>query len=131
MRAVLLPICAFALIGASGETPQVREAETTLERPDSEALAQLLRDPSEVTTPNDFGRCADRIRQARKELGLPQLKNEPASPDRPLLFYAVNRIEEGCGVLVMKGNPNDIRPIPEPPEGPIRMIPAEIGADSQ
>ncbi|QFT77867.1 hypothetical protein [Erythrobacter sp. THAF29] len=127
MRVVLLPICAVALIGASGETPQVSEVEPTPETSETPALAQLLRDPSEVTTPNDFGRCADRIRQAREEMGLPELKNERASPDRPLLFYAVNRIEEGCGVLVMKGNPNDIRMIPEPPEGPIRMISAESG----
>lgn len=69
--------------------------------------------------------CRDTINKARGELGQPPLLNrEPASPDKPHHIYAVDRREGGCSVMVMKGSPDDIRPLPAPMEGPLKM-PAE------
>ncbi|WP_298466412.1 hypothetical protein [uncultured Erythrobacter sp.] len=70
--------------------------------------------------------CRDRISKAREALGLPpQLDREPASPDKPHLIYAVDRRQDGCSVMVMKGNRDDIRQLPLPPRGPFLRIPAE------
>jgi hypothetical protein len=67
-------------------------------------------------------RCRDRIEQARSEAGRPKLEREPASPDKPLLIYAVDHRVDGCGVLVPVGDPADIRQ--SPPPGPPAVIPA-------
>ena len=70
--------------------------------------------------------CRDTINKARAEAGKPPLLGrEAASPDKPLAIYAVDRRENGCSVMVMKGDPSDIRPLPAPMEGPLRAIPAE------
>ncbi len=70
--------------------------------------------------------CRDRISKAREALGLPpQLNREPASPDKPHLIYAVDRRQDGCSVMVMKDNRDDIRQLPLPPRGPFLRIPAE------
>lgn len=70
--------------------------------------------------------CRDTISKARAEAGKPPLVyRAPASPDEPLMIYAVDRREDGCSVMVMKGDTADIRPIPAPMLGPLRVIPAE------
>lgn len=68
--------------------------------------------------------CRDRIYQARAAAGQPELEGETADPDEPLLIWAVDRREQGCSVLVVKGDPEDIRPVPRPPEDAPRLIPA-------
>ena len=69
--------------------------------------------------------CRDRITRVRELLGKAQLlKREPASPDRPLLIYAVDRRQGGCSVMVMKGDPDDIRQLPLEMEGS-PLMPAE------
>ncbi|WP_155805987.1 hypothetical protein [Erythrobacter litoralis] len=67
--------------------------------------------------------CADRIREARDSAGLPPLRRRTADPDRPELIWAVDHRRDGCGVLVAKGDPQDIRPVPEAVGTP-RMMPA-------
>src|SRR5690606_15706722 len=57
--------------------------------------------------------CRDRIHEARKRAGQPELQRGPASNDEPVMIWAVDRRENGCAVLVAKGVPDDIRPIPE------------------
>lgn len=70
--------------------------------------------------------CQDRISKARELLGKSLLlEREPASPEKPHLIYAVDRRQDGCSVMVMKGDPDDIRPLPLPAKGPFLMIPAE------
>lgn len=70
--------------------------------------------------------CRDTIRQARAASGQPPLlERGPASADEPLLYKAVDRKVDGCDVLVMVGDPNDIRPVPPAPEGRPLIIPAE------
>lgn len=66
--------------------------------------------------------CRDRIEWVREEMGQPKFEREPASPDKPLMMYAVDHRVDGCGVLVPVANPADIRQAPEP--GRPEVIPA-------
>ena len=72
--------------------------------------------------------CRDRIRRAREDLGQPELERQTASPDEPLLMWAVDHHREGCGAIVMIGDPEDIRPVPERGD-PTLLTPAQ-GAQS-
>lgn len=68
--------------------------------------------------------CADRIERVRDDLAQPRLDRSPASADKPLLIAAVDKRIDGCAVLQMKGNVNDLRPLPVAPSGPPRLQPA-------
>ena len=97
---------------------------TSIEDPKSKAV--IIEEPSRLRELRG-NYCRDRITHARELAGLPPLLDrEPASPDKPHLIYAVDRRQDGCSVMVMKGNPDDIRPLPEPAEGPpFQRIPAD------
>ena len=71
--------------------------------------------------------CRDRIATVRAERGLPLLDRRNAKPDDAdvLLFYAVDRNIDGCDVLVMAGDPRDIRPLPQFDERDWRVRPAQ------
>ncbi|WP_271077819.1 hypothetical protein [Aurantiacibacter sp. MUD61] len=71
--------------------------------------AIVFTDPSHVSSDNQ--NCRDTIRLAREERDLPLLQREPASPERPILFLALDHNIDGCGVLLTNGG--DIRPLPE------------------
>lgn len=58
--------------------------------------------------------CRDRIERARAELGQPTLDRETAGADKPLLIAAVDKRIDGCAVMQMKGDVNDLRPLPRP-----------------
>ncbi|WP_205958395.1 hypothetical protein [Qipengyuania sediminis] len=66
--------------------------------------------------------CRDRIEHARAEAGRPKIERETADPDKPLMFHAVATRVDGCDVLVMTGDPSDIRQSPK--AGPPRIMPA-------
>lgn len=68
--------------------------------------------------------CRDTIRRVRAEEGQPQLRREPADPAEPLLIAAVDHRIDGCSAMVMKHDTTDVRPLPDRPEGPARLIPA-------
>lgn len=132
MRVLLLPLFAIVVGGATdGET----ESNSSLrEQYEAAAQAVKLRDAQaeagriEQALRAIRGRedCRDRISKARELFGKsPLLNREPASPDKPYLIYAVDRRQDGCSVMVMKGDPDDIRPLPLPSDRPILMIPAE------
>ncbi|MEE4539133.1 MAG: hypothetical protein V2J51_11675 [Erythrobacter sp.] len=107
MRHVLILLAGILCIGAtdapgdgaSPETPDAPRAETDAAK-------------------NPTGReCRDRIERARAASGQPLLLNRgPATPDDPVLIYAVDRRQDGCSVMVVAGNPDDIRALPEKPE---------------
>jgi hypothetical protein len=61
--------------------------------------------------------CRDRIERVRHERRLPKLDREKAS-DVPLLIAAVDERIDGCSVLVMRDNINDIRPLPQSDDAP-------------
>jgi hypothetical protein len=66
--------------------------------------------------------CTDRIHMVRAERGLPWIDRGTApDPDEPLLLAAVDKRIDGCSVLVMRNDANDIRPLPTEPEGPARV----------
>lgn len=68
--------------------------------------------------------CRGRIEQVREERGLPKLQQDTASPDEPLLIAAVEKLVDGCSVMVMYHDTNDIRPLPEFQEGSGQLMPA-------
>ena len=90
-----------------------------LDQPAYEAPARAW---SSVEEAEEARRCRDRIEQVRREDGQPRLEREPASPDKPLLMYAVDHRVDGCGVLVPVNDPADLRHPPEP--GRPEVIPA-------
>jgi hypothetical protein len=67
--------------------------------------------------------CRGRIEAVRAERGLPKLQRDNAIPDEPLKILAVDKIIDGCEVLVMKNNTTDIRPLPDYSDRPARMQP--------
>jgi hypothetical protein len=107
--------------------PPVDAAATTQAASAAKPVGPFVAQP---LVPSDMGRmkCRDSISPAIKQSGkLPMLEREPASPERPLAIYAVDRRENGCSVMVMMGNPADIRHVPEGPESPIAVIPPKAG----
>ncbi|MEM6475615.1 MAG: hypothetical protein AAF687_05555 [Pseudomonadota bacterium] len=135
MRFLTLVIAAPLLIAASDkaetpatEAPTPREQTEELPRQD---LATTDLEAVEIgNVLRDFHTCRDRISKVREEAGqTPLLNREPASPDKPLAIYAVDRRVDGCNVMVMKGDPSDIRPLPKPAEGPMRLMPADEDED--
>lgn len=67
--------------------------------------------------------CRDTIEHAREENGQPPLDQRDGPADgtpEPMLYKAVDHHVDGCDVLVMAGNPDDIRPVPE--GGRVRVI---------
>lgn len=100
MRLIALPLAALALIGADEPPASEADAETS-------ARAEA---PDRKT-------CRDRINHARAASGQPSLMQRgPATPDDPVMIYAVDRRQDGCAVMVVKGDPSDIRPLPAQPE---------------
>ena len=67
--------------------------------------------------------CSDRIQQVRDASGQPALDNTPATPGDGYLINAVDMRLDGCAVMQMKGNVNDLRPLPAP-SGPAGLQPA-------
>ncbi|KPP93185.1 hypothetical protein [Erythrobacter sp. HL-111] len=46
-------------------------------------------------------------------MGQPLLMHRgPATSDDPPMIYAVDRRQDGCTVMVVKGDPSEIRPLP-------------------
>ena len=71
----------------------------------------------------------DQARMSAKNDGVESgFRREPASPEKPLAIYAVDRREDGCAVMVMMGNTDDVRPLPRISEGQALLLPAETGA---
>jgi hypothetical protein len=115
MQSLALPLAALALLGAAD----------TLPAPPAEPQAALR--VARPVTPSEK-ECRDRITHARAAAGKPPLlEREPASPAKPYHIYAVDRRQDGCAVMVMKGDPADIRPLPARPDGLVRMIPLGQG----
>jgi hypothetical protein len=64
------------------------------------------------------------VEQVRDAAGQPALDKAPATPGQGYLIAAVDKRIDGCAVMQMKGNVNDLRPLP-PPNGPARLQPAD------
>ena len=66
--------------------------------------------------------CRQKIQHIREQTGKPKLEREPASPDKPVLMYAVDRKIDDCSVIVPVSDPSDFKQAPEP--GPPQLLPA-------
>jgi hypothetical protein len=58
--------------------------------------------------------CRNRVTHARGEQESPERQGEAGSPHKPLFLYALHKQVDGCSVLVMHGNVNNMRPLPNP-----------------
>lgn len=132
MRVILAPLLAMSTIAAA-DTPTEQSARAPADAalPTADAPAPndgmaVLGQPAEDSAQEKV--CRDRITQARKEAGKPPLLDrEPASPDQPYHIYAVDRRQDGCSVMVIAGDPADIRPLPEMPGGLPLVMPLGAG----
>lgn len=59
-------------------------------------------------------RCSEVIREVRETGGLPALQRGPATGDDGYMIAAVDKRVDGCAVMQMHGDVNDLRPLPEP-----------------
>jgi hypothetical protein len=130
MRLVLIPLFARAAMGA--DNPQsapdgapanpADRSDTQFSHdggPVDEGRALAMRETLGTETEEELA-CRDRITQARVASGQPPLlKRGPATPEDPVLIYAVDRRQDGCAVMVMMGDAEDIRPLPEVERGPL------------
>ena len=60
--------------------------------------------------------CRDTIEHVREESGQPPLDRRNGTEEdaaEPMLYRAVDHDVDGCDVLVMADNPDDVRPVPE------------------
>jgi len=121
MRTVILALSSLFVIGATEPTePQA------LDQPAYQKPAEEWKTLEDATSPSE-AECRDRIQKIRKEAGQPALESTPVSVERPQLLYAVHREEYGCSMMVMKGDIEDVRPLPKTKErdGHEMLIPAE------
>jgi len=86
-------------------------------------LAAVLLSASPLPEP-DHERCAERITQVREAAGQPRLDRRPAQPGGGYLIAAVDKRVDGCAVMQMHRRIDDLRPVPDPQLGPVRLQPA-------
>jgi len=119
MRLLVVPIAAFALMGASDENSPEIVAPSNPEQID------LLQD---IANPN--AECIDQMHEIETQEAQVRIDPrrrflEPAEPrGNEFLIWAVDRRENGCGVMVMMGDPDDVRQVPKP-IGPARPMEIE------
>ncbi|MGB3470082.1 MAG: hypothetical protein WBA51_04600 [Erythrobacter sp.] len=118
MRAFLIPFAAFALIGANDK------AEIEAQGPDVPVPVDGANHDARVDCQGRLTSTGDQnppVAVSNKAL----FQRKPATPEKPLAIYAVERRENGCAVMVMMGDINDVRPLPETDEQGYRLLPAE------
>ncbi|MEM1195529.1 MAG: hypothetical protein AAGH57_05450 [Pseudomonadota bacterium] len=145
MRALLIPVLAIACMGASEEAEiETLQSEPRLVKGNGiSAFDTLLaRDgvtifgDGELKQRQDYLRstCRDRLLETSKAEGeeapiptpgIPLLRRGPDTPEMPLAIYAVDRREDGCGVMVMMGDINDVRTLPKTNPEDYRVMPAD------
>ncbi len=129
MRILGMVLAATLGVGAAAQSDgQPAVSPDALDMPSYQEPATAWKD-LEDAEPDQQGQCRDRIRRAREEAGQPELDRQTASPDEPLLIWAVDHRRENCGVLVMMGDPDDMRPVPESDESG-SMIPAQTTGEN-
>jgi hypothetical protein len=125
LSTALLPFLtaiAPALAQEVDDDPPGNQASAPAESDETMAAMPSYRGPVLAWKTYEDGRpddviCRDRIHKAREESNQRPLDREPATEEEPLLIWAVDRREDGCAVLVAKGDPDDIRPIPRIEDG--------------
>jgi len=126
MRMILSLSVLVLGVGASAESPQAAPALAPSRSLQSQVLGDTLPNAFNTSTAStDASRlnCRGRIETARVERGLPKLRKDDAKPAEPLFIAAVDKMIDGCEVLVMRENLSDIRPLPEFQDGPGKLTP--------
>ncbi|MEL7519841.1 MAG: hypothetical protein AAFN48_12910 [Pseudomonadota bacterium] len=149
MRTVLVPLVALACMGTGGEAniETLNQEPRLVTGPGVTALDTILAQEGtnilsgdKLKARQDYLRstCRDRLVQTDKDDGrvppgplalLQRFERKPATPQKPQAIYAVDRREDGCGVMVMMGNPSDVRPVPSIDADDHRLMPAETPED--
>ena len=124
-----LSLVGFALLGggvaagiASAQDAPPPGQPSKLDMPAYEEPASRWETIEEATAGDE--NCRDRIHQVRKENGQPEIEEDTGEPDEAMHIAAVDHRIDGCSVLVMRGNTDDIRPLPKPAGEP-KLVPAE------
>jgi hypothetical protein len=120
MRLILLPLSALAIIGAAPVPAALGGS------PD--AMMPGYARPAERWTSIDQAlsdkQCADRIEQVRDAAGQPALDKMPATADDGYLMAAVDKRIDGCPVMQMLHDIDDVRPVPQVEQRPVYLMPA-------
>ena len=148
MRAVMMPVLAFALVGAADEAPVEAPKPNEAQETDAAPLLKEYQDKLEALKKRNLAaeiaqgsvlkglkpsNCLDRFERAENEsekLALitpgPLLRRGPNNPETPpLAIYAVDRREDNCAVMVMMGDPEEVRPLPKLGAEDHRLMPAD------
>lgn len=120
MRILVLPFCLLALTAAvPAPAPPIADA--------ADAMMPAYVEPPKAWTSIEQAvgaNCRDRIEQVRGAAGQPTLDKTPAAPGQGYLMAAVDKRIDGCAVMQMHSDVNDLRPLPAP-TGPARLQPAD------
>ena len=123
MRMILSLSLLVLSVGASATPPQ---ATPTVDARHALPSAGVLKTPLEhspALKADSRADCRGRIETVRAERGLPALQRDTARPGEPLFIAAVDKLIDGCEMLVMRDNLSDIRPLPEFETGPGKLTP--------
>lgn len=125
MRVILLPLLAAA-VPALAAVPASVALPAPVASPD--AMMPAYSQPPQAWTDIDEAvasqTCGDRIEQVRAAAGQPRLDKTPAAPQEGLLIAAVDKRIDGCAVMQMHRDVNDVRPLPAA-SGSAKLQPAE------
>lgn len=78
--------------------------------------------PTPVQQPHKVGKnCGGKVEAVREERGLPLLRRENSQRGDALMILAVDKQIDGCEVLVMAYDANDVRPLPDYADGPPQL----------
>ena len=113
MRIMVLSIAALSL-GSIGSAASMAEPSSpnngfsdTDHSPDAHLEDGNLQELSSTSE-----ECAQHTARASQPSDQrPQFRRGPAPAEKPMAIYAVDRREDGCPMIVMLGNPNDVRPL--------------------
>ncbi len=126
MRVILLPLLAAA-VPAIAAVPASMAPPAPVASP-RDAMMPAYSQPPQAWTDIDEAvasqTCGDRIEQVRAAAGLPRLDKTPAAPQEGLLIAAVDKRIDGCAVMQMHRDVNDVRPLPAPAAA-AKLQPAE------
>mgnify|MGYP001548571408 CR=1 FL=1 len=122
---MLLPLSALLLsVAAAAAQPEIPPPVVasppllSTPLPNGQLLTPSKNKPDAATV------CHGKTEVVRQERGLPDLDLDNAKSDEPLLIYAVDQMINGCEVLVIRNDLNDIRPLPDYSDSKATMRPA-------
>ena len=118
MRLIVLPLCFLALTAAV-PAPSAGPGALPM-MPGYTVPARSWQSVDEALAPQN---CRDTLQQVREASGQPALDKTPATAGEGYLINAVDMRIDSCAVMQMKGNVNDLRPLPAP-SGPAGLQPA-------